>query len=116
MKTNPTILKKPHRFFPALLGAATASLLLIGSPAQAGYIVTLEQVGSNVVATGSGAIDLTDLTLVNTLGFNPRLQPLLGIILTGPTNVPSTDLYTNLAGPLNFGSGATTFANSGSGD
>jgi hypothetical protein len=38
---------------------------LSAPPAQAGYIVTLEQVGSNVVATGSGAIDLTDLTLVD---------------------------------------------------
>ena len=31
-------------------------------PAQAGYIVTLKQVGPNVVATGSGAIDLTGLS------------------------------------------------------
>jgi hypothetical protein len=31
-------------------------------PAQAGYVVTLQEVGPNVVATGSGAIDLTGLT------------------------------------------------------
>jgi len=30
-------------------------------PAQAGYTVTLQQVGPNVVATGSGAINLTGL-------------------------------------------------------
>ena len=40
--------------------AVTASLFFVG-PAQA-YTVTLEQVGSNVVATGSGAFDLTGLT------------------------------------------------------
>jgi hypothetical protein len=45
-----------------------------------------------------------------------QLQPLFGIILTGPTNVPSTDLYTTVAGPLNFGSGGGTDADSGSGD
>ena len=35
---------------------------LVAAPAQAGYVVTLEQMGSNVVATGSGAVDLTGLT------------------------------------------------------
>ena len=38
------------------------ALLLSVRPAQAGYTVTLQQVGPNVVATGSGAIDLTGLT------------------------------------------------------
>ena len=47
----------------ALLGVA----LLFGSfpfasQAQAGYVVTLSQVGSDVVAKGEGAIDLTGLT------------------------------------------------------
>jgi hypothetical protein len=61
---NPLIqLKKNTRVFlvRSLLGAATASLLVFSSPAQAGYIVTLQQVGPNVVATGSGAIDLSGL-------------------------------------------------------
>ena len=40
--------------------AVTASLFSV-RPVQA-YTVTLEQVGSNVVATGSGAFDLTGLT------------------------------------------------------
>ena len=42
--------------------AVTASLFSV-QPAQA-YTVTLQQVGSNVVATGSGAINLTGLTFV----------------------------------------------------
>ena len=40
--------------------AVTASLFSV-QPAQA-YTVTLQQVGSNVVATGSGPINLTGLT------------------------------------------------------
>ena len=40
--------------------AVTASLFSV-QPAQA-YTVTLQQVGSNVVANGSGAINLTGLT------------------------------------------------------
>ena len=43
-----------------LFGIAVTSLFSI-RPVQA-YTVTLEQVGSNVVATGSGAINLTGLT------------------------------------------------------
>ena len=41
--------------------AVTASLFSV-RPAQA-YTVTLQQMGSNVVATGSGPINLTGLTL-----------------------------------------------------
>jgi hypothetical protein len=44
----------------SLMFLVTASLFSV-RPAQAGYIVTMEQVGSNVVATGSGAINLTGL-------------------------------------------------------
>jgi hypothetical protein len=51
--------------------AALGAALLIGCglstpPAQAAYIVTLEQVGSNVVATGSGTLDTAALTFVGT--------------------------------------------------
>ena len=50
-----------------LAGAVTlGAALLLGSglftsPAQAGYVVTLQEVGSDVVATGSGPIDLAGL-------------------------------------------------------
>ena len=48
--------------------AVTASLFSV-RPAQA-YTVTLKQVGSNVVATGSGAIDLTGLTFSGPAGMS----------------------------------------------
>ena len=41
-----------------LLIALVFACLGIRQSAQAGYIVTLQQVGPNVVATGSGAINL----------------------------------------------------------
>jgi len=69
------------------LGAA----LLLGSglaaaPAQAGYTVTLLQQGTNVVATGSGTINLTDLTDVGAAASNSGfLSPNLGRISTAPT-------------------------------
>jgi hypothetical protein len=45
------------------LGIVLAWLLSV-RPAEAGYTVTLQQVGPDVVATGSGAIDLTGLSIV----------------------------------------------------
>ena len=46
-------------------GAALGAALLLGLSApstQASYIVTLTQVGNNVVAAGSGSLDVTDLS------------------------------------------------------
>jgi hypothetical protein len=70
--------------------AVTASLFSV-RPAQA-YLVTLEQVGSNVVANGSGAINLTGLTKASTLFRGPSgIEADIGFILTGaPSGVPST--------------------------
>jgi hypothetical protein len=101
----------------ARLGAA----MLIGltvTPTQAGYVVDLTQQGSNVVATGSGAIDLSGLTFVS--GFNnaPFIIPATGVINTGPVlpDLSKVDTYAGFTGPRAFGSGGETFASSGSGD
>jgi hypothetical protein len=96
--------------------AVTASLFSV-QPAQAGYIVTLERVGSDVVATGSGAIDLTGLTFVNTsMASLAFIFPSLAQIITGPTS-GTADVYSGIiSGPTSFGSGGFTFASSGSGD
>jgi hypothetical protein len=98
--------------------AVTASLFSV-RPAQAGYIVTLEQVGSNVVATGSGTLNLTGLGLPD-LAFAPSLiNPFGGNIVTGSSNAPSgaSDAYeAAITGPSSFGRGSETFASSGTGD
>jgi len=77
-------------------------------------------VGSNVVANGSGTLDLTGLTFANTYGSGAaEMHPSLAIIDTGPTSSGPIDFYTTLAGfigPTSFGTGAEIFANSGSGD
>ena len=88
---------------------ATAAILALGAfaapSAQAGYVVTLEEVGSNVVATGSGPIDLTGLNFAGSIFNSPTyIQPNLAGILTGPlTPFPFTmgflGLRTSGAGP-----------------
>jgi len=107
-------MKTQIRSLLMLVCAATASLLIMRSPAQAGYMVTLEQVGSNVVATGSGPIDLTGLTFVLTTRAFSAISPGGGDIVTG-TFAAFIDQYTGFSGPTNFGSGFLSFG-SGSGD
>ena len=55
--------------------AIVLAWLLSVRPAQAGYTVTLQQVGPDVVATGSGAIDLTGLTFSQSTSLNPGISP-----------------------------------------
>jgi hypothetical protein len=95
--------------------AVTASLFSV-RPAQA-YTVTLEQVGSNVVANGSGAINLTGLTKASTpFGGPSAIAANLGFILMGAPSGGISDGYFGFTGPMSFGSGDVFFPNTGSGD
>lgn len=102
----------------AVLAAATLIGLGLAAPvAQASYLVTVEQVGSNVVASGSGTIDLTGLTFDGGFASGPAaLDPSIGYINTGPTTSVGLDAYTGFTGPTSFGSGGFTGASSGTGD
>jgi hypothetical protein len=97
--------------------AATAALMLSVPRAQAGYVVTLEQVGSDVVATGSGAIDLVGLTFAFVGEAKAQLTPSEADITTGPVADTPVDGYDGFSGPANFGGGGLTIgASSGIGD
>jgi hypothetical protein len=112
----------------ALGAAALGAAMLIGSglsapPAQAGYVVTLTQQGSNVVAIGGGTIDLTGLTFLGNLSIDgAEISPdaNVGAIQTGPTTSPQPiSQYTGFTGPFSFGPDTDiggTLASSGSGD
>ena len=64
-----------------------ACMTLLGSTVAANaipYVVTLEEVGSNVVASGSGNIDFSGLTpTVSTTGFGSVIYPAVGFIVNG---------------------------------
>lgn len=108
-------------------GAAAFSVaMLIGcglsAPlARADYIVTLEQQGNNVIATGSGTLDLAGLELTCSSGCstNAGINAIVGAISTGSSArgiaVPSR-FYSGFTGPPSFGSGGSTWPGSGSGD
>jgi hypothetical protein len=109
----------PKKLLPLILfGIAVTSLFSV-QPAQANYIVTLEQVGPDVVATGSGAINLTGLTFFTSLPVagTALIIPSGATIHTGPTGLVNLDLYHGVfTGPTSFGSGVGTNADTGSGD
>ena len=96
--------------------AVTASLFSV-RPAEA-YTVTLQQMGANVVANGSGAINLTGLTFfLPCIDYTARIWAGGGVIITGPPGGSGdVDLYTGFTGPTSFGSGFFFFPNTGSGD
>jgi hypothetical protein len=97
--------------------ASIGAAMLVGLSAlsaQAGYVVDLTQQGGNVVATGSGPIDLTGLTFDTSPLAGTLIFPALGAIVTGIT--ATADLYAGITGPANFGSGSDNFPISGSGD
>ena len=95
-----------------MLTAVTASLFSV-RPAHA-YTVTLQQVGANVVATGSGAINLTGLTFGNDASITGGvLFSTEGVIILAGG---FADVYLGFSGPQTFGSGSVIDASSSSGD
>jgi len=107
----------------ALSAAAIGVAMLTGyglsaPPAQAGYVVTLEQEGTDVVATGSGPIDVTGLSFLNGLNISQFILPQSGIIETGPAGRIDILIYSGMTGPTRFGhvDNLATPASSGSGD
>jgi hypothetical protein len=100
--------------------AVTASVFCVR--AAGAYTVTLQQVGSNVVATGSGAINLTGLTSAGQYFNLVGVEANEGFITTGATEniIPGytglLDAYSGFTGPASFGSGGLFVASTSSGD
>ena len=103
----------------ALSAAALACLVAAPPPAKAGFIITFLQVGSDVVATGSGTINTTALTLSFPSMIPAYINPSFGDLLLGPAfaganNVQGWGGVTGGGGPYgtghqaqpSFGSGA----------
>jgi hypothetical protein len=97
-----------------LVSAAILALGAISAPsAQAAYVVTFDEVGSDVVETGAGSLDLTDLS-VGTFGFarDASVTPILGRFFSGVFTGANTSFAdVGSFSPLAFGSGAFAAAN-----
>jgi hypothetical protein len=91
----------------AFVAAALAMMGLSGK-ARAGVVININQVGSDVVATGSGTINLTDLTYSTTQDNLPYTNPFDAQLSMGPVTIAPIDIYSSITGPTTFG---TTDAN-----
>lgn len=98
---------------PALLAAVLVFVPI--RPAFADYTVTLTQSGADVIATGSGSINMTDLLYrANEPGANAFIDPALSNILVGGSTTGYKE-YLGLVGPKSFGTGNFNAASSYSG-
>lgn len=91
------------------LGTAMLFGAALSSPAKAGYVVTIVQDGSNVVATGSGSLDVTSLNKSGPVSSGePYIWPNHAGLHLGPGEL--TFQYEGLpfSGPSSFGSGSFT--------
>lgn len=89
---------------------------LFGSTAQAGIIINFAQIGNDVVAKGSGTVNLSDLSLLFSLPSSQiNLVASLGNFRGGTTGIPF-NVFVTLSGPANFGPGGTNIPTSSSGD
>ncbi len=96
--------------------AAALGLPVVGGPADAKVVIDIFQEGGNVVATGSGTIDLTDLNESPAGPANgpPELDAADGFARVGAY---STIIgFTGVSGPASFGPGGQFIASTGSGD
>jgi hypothetical protein len=91
---------------PTLMG-------FIAPPAEAGFVITIEQVGSNVVATGIGTLDLTGSFAGENFPNPDSVGP--GYINIGTDFVSSTVFFTGINRGEGFGAEILTLASSGTG-
>jgi hypothetical protein len=99
------------------IGVAVVALgLLLGAarPTQAALILTMEEVGGDVVVEGSGTANLDALVFAGFVLFDPSVTPSLSRFAVGAS--PLSHLYSTLSGPADFGPGGLTFADTASGD
>ncbi len=111
---NASSLMRTHALAIAI---GLAVFTQISPPAHATYIATLDQVGSNVVGTGSGSLDITNLTLLASGATGgTAINGSLALFQVGPTPVAFIDAYRGISGPTSFGSGGLHLPDSGAGN
>ena len=102
-------------------GAMALALSALCLPAQAAYTITISESGTDVVADGSGSLDLTALgaPTQSNVGIPAMVGPIWGIVFVGPAGGQLAQAYSgnsSISGPNGIGSGLSQVnANSGSG-
>lgn len=116
---------KKHTFLAAF--GVVCAALFVAPTAHAAFVLTLNQVGSDVVVNGSGTINISALTYAGDMTRPPVIAPANDTLISGPVQPNNRDaFYYNgggLTGPTSFGTQAPTgngpfgiIADTGSGD
>jgi hypothetical protein len=94
------------RFRNAAVGAAALAFAAgFAAPAEAAFVFTMQQVGSNVVVNGSGSINTTGVSTGVSGSVSPGLEANNALLVVG--GATTTDFLNPLSGPTNFGPGTT---------
>src|ERR1700679_2855644 len=99
----------------------STALLAMGavaaSNAQAKYVALFQEVGSDVVETGHGTLDLTDLTNVGgSAAVTSSVVPNVSFFSSGAPGARMQVFFGEVTGPSEFGAGGETVADKSSGD
>src|SRR5579859_515067 len=101
------------------IAAGIAAVVLGGalfSPeAEATFIMDVNQVGPDVVVTGSGTLDVSGLTLLFTQTLIPEIKEQFPVAIAGTSASAHVYVHT-ITGPNNFGSGNGFGPDTASGD
>jgi hypothetical protein len=100
---------------------AAPGVLLVATglhPAFAEFVVNFNQVGANVVATGTGSVDTADLTLGDTglTSAGEGMIPVLATLFLIPGSELNETQWLFSGGPASFGTGGNADASAQSGD
>jgi hypothetical protein len=110
--------KMPIRKITALdaLGALAVLALGVGlaPKAEAGYIAYLYQDGGNVIATGSGSLDISGLSFSGTGPQTPGIIAVSAYFALDTAKI-AENFYHDLSGPVSFGVGGFTSASTTTG-
>lgn len=99
--------------YKSILCTTALSVGLGVSAASAAVLVSIEESGSDVVATMSGTYDVSALTFVGNDLVGIGVYPELSIINFGPDSANNLDFFFGLtSAPANFGSGGANRADS----
>jgi hypothetical protein len=105
------IRNQEKRMKRATLMLMAVALLLGAGRAKAELIITVQQSGSNVVASGVGSLNFLALTFQGFETSNSFVHASAGAVLLGVSGT-FADFYGSISGPTTFGPGANVFANS----
>jgi hypothetical protein len=95
-------------------GVAALGFAAVSAPAEASVVIDMSEVGGNVVTTGSGTVDLTDLSFSSSGSDAGFVFASVGAVAVGSSG--ADDLYSGATGPASFGAGGFIIPFGQSGD